>query len=886
MSYISAWRKQNDVYVWERVDGKRELKTIPGIFEFYAPTKTGTYTSIFGEKLEKFEFANWFRFNEAKQQFKSRGVQLYESDIGPELKVLAEQYHDVKAPDLHYTLWDIEVDYDPKRGFSSVEDPYAPINAIALYHDWSKERVVLAVPPKGWDPEDKLENLAKETGANIIICQDERELLLHFLAEIEDSDVISGWNSDWFDTPYVAARLQQVLGEKYFSKLSFPTADKPKWREVEMFGQVRRTVDLGGRISWDYMELFKKLEMSERPSYSLEAISNELLPDLPKLSYDGTLAELYNNDFEHFMRYNIRDTDVLAGFENKLGYLRLANELYHLSCGQPNHIFGTIKLADLAIINFCHYQMNRIVPDWDETKLYGSIAGAMVLTPKVGMHDWIGSIDITSLYPSAIRCVNISPETLIGQMRGELANDDRAKHSGWEIIYNGDPDKTVVMDYDHKTQHMYGLTEEYTGAEWREILNERGWSMSGYGTIFDQNKDGIVPEVLSDWFSQRKAFKKKMKVAKDAAVDSNDPAEKAKLNEQADYFDRLQYVYKIKLNSLYGALTNFHFRFFDLRLGQSTTGSGRAILDHMCSQTALVLDGKYDMFSDSIAYGDTDSVYFRTNAEVGSEGLSPDEMRVRATKIADRIGELADASFDEFCEKAFLIQPKFRGIIKCDRECVAKRGIFVSKKRYVLKLVDLDGWVCDKIKAMGLEMKKTTTPRQIQKFLEEVVNMILDGEASWTEIDDYIIDYRQKVVKDDPVLSIGLPKGVKKVEYYTDLYKQELNGGEKARLPGHVAASIHFNECLKKFGDVNNEPIKSGSKIKVFYLTKVYGKFKSIAVPTDMEQLPFWFDENFEVLRTKHEQNLIDKNLEKIFVAIKREVPTAQSKFNNSLMEW
>lgn len=885
MSYISAWRKQNDVFIWERIDGKREMRTIPGIFEFYAPSKNGKYKSVFGENLEKFEFANWFRFNDAKKQFQQRGVRLYESDIGAELKVLSERYHDVKAPDLHYTLWDIEVDYDPKRGFSSIDDPYAPINAIALYHEWKKERIVLAVPPKGWDKTNKLEKLAKETGATIHMCEDERDLLLMFLDEIEDSDVISGWNSDWFDTPYVAARLQNVLGERYFSRLSFPTADKPKWREVERFGQLQKTIDLGGRISWDYLELFKKFEMADRPSYSLEAISNEQLPDLPKLEYDGTLAELYNDDFEHFIRYNIRDTDVLAGFEEKLGYLRLANELYHLSCGQPNHIFGTIKLADLAIVNYCHYQMNLQVPDWDETKQDGSIVGAMVLTPQVGMHDWIGSIDITSLYPSAIRCVNISPETLIGQLRGEFAQDDRAKHAGWEIIYNGDPDKSVVLDYDPRLQHLHGTTEEHTGAEWREIFDQRKWSISGSGTIFDQAKTGVVPEVLSDWFSQRKAFKKKMGIAKDAALEVTGE-EQRKLKDEADYYDRLQYVYKIKLNSLYGALTNFHFRFFDLRLGQSTTGTGRAILDHMCSQTALLLDGKYDMFSESIAYGDTDSVYFRTNAEIGAEGLSPDEMRVRATKLADYIGQKADESFDDFCRKAFLIQPDFENIIKCDRECVAKRGIFVSKKRYVLKLVDLDGYVCNKLKAMGLEMKKTTTPKNIQLFLENVVDKILEGESTWEDIDDYIIGYRERIVSTDPLLSIGLPKGVKKVEFYTGEYEAEKRGGEKCRLPGHVAASIHYNECLKTYNDLEHEPIKSGSKIKVFYLTQKYGKFKSIAVPTEMEKLPSWFEENFTVLRTRHEHNLIDKNLEKIFNALSREVPTAQSKFNNSLMEF
>jgi len=529
-----------------------------------------------------------------------------------------------------------------------------------------------------------------------------------------------------------------------------------------------------------------------------------------------------------------------------------------------------------------------------------------------------------------------------------------------------------------------------------------------------------------------------------------DAIEYDRLVELASYYDRLQYTMKIKLNSLYGALTNFYFRFFDLRLGQSTTGTGRAILDHMCSQTALILDGKYDMFSESIAYGDsvaakssiftskgrvniedlygttdvyfttmgsndkeycypnqlkvltfdpkteqlcfrdvryvmrhkvqkqmyqittcygdtvvvtedhslmvldsnsvlteatpadcianesigmrcdfdgtsifnttitkitpveydgyvydievddthtffandvlvhnTDSVYFKTNAEYGSDGMSTEEINLRAIAIADKIGELADASFPEFCKKAFCIQPEYENIIKCDREVVAKRGIFVSKKRYVLKLVDLDGYRCDKLKAMGLEMKKTTTPKIIQKFLEDVINLILNGETEWDDIDNFIVDYRDQVKTALPVIDIGLPKGVKKVEFYTAQHIAGVNDkGEKPRLPGHVAASIHYNECLKHFNDTDSQPIKTGSKIKVFYLTEKYGKFKSIAIPTEAKHLPTWFSDYCEVDREIHEQKLIDNNLEKIFTAIGRDVPDAQSQFNDSLIEW
>lgn len=912
MSYICARRtwKSNTVKVWVRDEetDQREMHAVPAIFDYYVKDTQGEYLSVFGDKLSHRSFMDcenpWEAFEESLKLYKLCPDPLrYESDIKPELKVLAKYFYNATPPKLHITLYDIENDYDPNRGYASIEDPYAPINAVALYHEWKKKKIVLVVPCNSWDPEDnhQLVELSEETDTEVVICEHEHELLLRFLDEIEDADCISGWNSDWFDTPYMCKRLEMAKLEinrhpdpsyrlKYnnvnINRMSFAEGSPPKFREAELYGQKRWTVDLGGRISYDYMELFKKFEQAERPSYSLDAISNEVLPDLPKLTYKGTLAALYNDDLVHFVRYNIRDTEVLKGFEEKLGYIQLANVLYHSSCGQPEQIFGTIKLADLAIVNHCHNELdNRKVPDWDRSKEDGQIFGAMVLPPIIGLHDWIGSIDITSLYPSAIRCNNISPEKIIGQMRGTLSSDDRGMHTAWKIIMNGDPNKTVTIDYEQQTMGDRD-PEMMTGAEWREILYDRKWAISGFGTIFNQDNEGMIPAVLRGWFEQRKKYKKKMSQLKDAAEKATGD-EKAQLKDKAAYYDRLQYVYKIKLNSLYGALTNFYFRFFDLRMGQSTTATGRAILDHMGSHTALMLDGEYSISSNSIIAGDTDSIYFATHADIDSEGLTHEQIIDKAVTIADYIGKSADASFNDFCKKAFCIQPEFENIIACDREVVAKRGIFVKKKHYVLKLVDLDGYRLDKLKVMGLKMKKTTTPKAVQLFLEDVVNKILDGHESWDNIDGFIIGYRKQVTETMPVFEIGLPKGVKNVEHYTSLAQVGHNpDGSNLRLPGHVAASIHYNQCLEEFGDKTNLPIISGTKIKIFYLTQKYGRFKSIAVPTDAGDMPFWFHDHFTVNRQMHEERLIDKNLEQIFVAIGREVPTAQSKLNNSLMEF
>ncbi len=888
MSYISAIKQKDTVTVWERNGDVRDVVQYPAPYYFFTEDSTGEYKSIYGQKLIKHEFSTGNDMYLAKQQLLGHRVRLYESDIQPEVKILSQHYYNATIPKLNITFLDIEVDYNPEVGFSSIANPYAPINAIAIHHAWNNRSIVYTVPPPGWNMDDFDKSLLELS--EVVFCKNESELLAYILVEIEDSDVLSGWNSDFFDMPYIAKRIEMKLGKSYLRKLSFPGAEMPKYREVEVFGQQQILLELSGRVSLDYMQLFKKYEMNLRASYKLEAISEEFLPHLPKLEYEGSLAGLYVNNFNHFIRYNIRDTEILRGFEDKLGYVALANVMCHTSTAQFKHVFGTLQLTDLAIVNYCHYDLDVKVPDWWE-KPDGSIQGAYVLFPQIGMHDWIGSIDINSLYPSSIRSINISPETIIGQF------DDKIK--AWEEVAKGSAVKLTV-------QYDTGESEENTADEWRNTLKSRGWSISGYGTIFDQNTPGIVPIILASWYKKRKEYQKlknDLYEQAQAAKKAGDEIAYAELLDKSTYYDRLQYVYKIKLNSAYGALTNYHFRFFDLRMGESTTGTGRAILKHQAKMVSKLLDGNYNVDfplygtvkeathpdkgglahealdgpvfknqvqSESVIYGDTDSVYFKTHAQDKEEAIL----------VADTVANKVNASFQQFMQEAFLCRPGFDDIIKCGREVVSDRGIFVDKKRYVLHLVDLDGHSVDKLKTMGLEMKKTTTPKPIQKFLENTIMMIL-ADKSRADIEQYIITFRDDVVEKLDVFDIGLPKGVKKVEEYTQQYKIY---GEGTRLPGHVSASIHYNECLEEFRDKESPIIVSNTKIKVFYLTQKCGKFKSIALPTDIEIVPAWFTEHFKVDRALHAEKLIDNNLAHIFDAIKQEVPTRQTVLTNDLL--
>ena len=510
MSYISAYKPYNssEVVVWERTSHGREVRLVPAPYYFYVEDPEGKHKTIYNKNCTKLSFRSSSDLRKTKEECKSAGFEMYESDIPPELRVLSDLYYNQPPPTLHYTLLDIEVDYSPDIGFADVDNPYAPINAIALYHEWNKKAVCIAVPPdNSWTYESLMKDVGKEEPIptnldfEMILVKNEKELLLKFLEFIENSDVLSGWNSDAFDLPYITIRLEKI-GKKYAKKLCFPEGADVVWKDIELNGMPQKRVELSGRNHVDYMELFKKYEVEERPSYKLEMIAEEVLPHLPKLNYEGSLAKLYKENFPYFVRYNIRDTEILAGFEQKLGYLDVANKMVHISTGLFKHVMGTLKLAELACINYCHHELNLVVTDM---KHHGesSIKGAYVLYPQIGDAEWIANVDVTSLYPSAIRSINLSPETLIGQF---VENVDACE----EINKRSDVLLNLVMEHTDERISM-------TAKEFREYLIKNKFAISGYGTVCIQHKEGIIPSILSNWFRTRKEYQKKSKEAANEA---------------------------------------------------------------------------------------------------------------------------------------------------------------------------------------------------------------------------------------------------------------------------------------------------------------------------------------------------------------------------------
>jgi len=884
---------QQKVIVWERdSEGTRRPYVYDAPYYMFVPDPNGEHITLFNDRVKKLVFADKSEHYAACKKHKTR----FESDFSPLDRILMNHYYGAPIPKLNYAFIDIEVDYDPEEGFETARpgNGKRPINAITIYKQWLGEYITIVVPPKGFV--DKLprklslEDIGSDVITDLRVVANETILLEETLKEIENTDVLSGWNSEFYDMPYLVERTREVLGNKGMRKWSFLGAEEPRFGSVEQFGSEKVTVNISGRNHLDYLRLFKKFTFEGRSSYSLAAIAEEEL-DIPKLDYEGTLYDLYNNDFLHFIKYNVRDVEILHRLDDKFKFINLANMMSHENTVLLDAVLGTVKYVETGFSNYAHRVLGKIVGDKRPPMDTDKVEGAIVLTPKIGLHEWVGSVDINSLYPSVIRSLNISPEKIIGQ------------------FVNGESDWAGIRAKDDK---MHFLTLEdgeevgLTGEQWAEMLKEQKWALSAYGTVFDQSSGkGLIPTVLEDWYFGRKklqAEKKKWTKIRKEIEDSGDTtsAKFIEAKTQEEYFDLLQLTRKIQLNSCYGALLNAFFRYFRVEMGASVTATGRQITTHMMGTIGELLTGKYSKLTswteinkdgttskfyetdeDSpVIYGDTDSSYFLTYATNKEE----------AVEIADTIAEGVNDSFPGFMKEAFNCQePDFHDLIKAGREIVGVRGLFQAKKKYLIKVVDLEGVATDKLKTMGSEIKKADTPKPIQGFLKETVEMILNGDQ-YEKIEEFVNVQRKKLFSKSAyhdIIQLGVARAANNLDnQYEEYKKYELTGKKKVRLPGHIRAAVMYNQQALEHEGAGAKLIQSGDKVKVFYLRGNPHKITSIAFPADISKFPRWFEDNFKVDVALTEEKMIDAKLEGIFEAWGHEVPTVQGQFIKTIIEF
>ena len=840
MSYVDALfdRTKDRIYIVERVNGQREYQEFPANYTFYYDDPRGKFRTIYDTPVSRFSTRIGKEFH--KELKINSGKRIWESDVNPVFRCLEENYLGKPSPKLQTAFFDIEVDFDPVRGFSKPDDPFNPITAVSVYLDWLDKLVTMVVPPKSMSWETA-EEIARQYD-NCFLMEREEDLLKTFLDLIDDADILSGWNSEGFDIPYMIQRTNRVLSKDDTRRFCL-WGQFPKQREFERFGAANMTFDLIGRVHMDYMQLYRKYTYEERHSYSLDAISEYELGE-SKTQYEGTLDQLYNKDFPKFIEYNRQDTALLAKLDKKLRFLDLANELAHDNTVLLQTTMGAVAVTEQAIINEAH-QLGMIVPNRNRDEQFDTqAAGAYVATPKAGMHDYIGAIDINSLYPSAIRALNMGPETIVGQLRPVMTEHYiKEKQTGgssfadaWEGLF-GSLEYTAVMNGEVGTEITIdwanGTSDVLSAADcWRLIFDSnKPWILSANGTIFNNEHKGVIPGLLERWYAERQDMQAKKK---DAETD-----------EDKAFWDKRQLVKKINLNSLYGAILNPGCRFFDKRIGQSTTLTGRTIARHMDAYINECITGKYDHIGEAIIYGDTDSCYFsaypmvRADVEAGKMEWNKDIAVGLYDSIADQVNE----SFPSFCERAFHTPRRQGELIKGGRELVALKGLFIKKKRYAVLIYDMEGKRLDshgvpgKVKAMGLDLKRSDTPKVIQDFLSEILLDVLTG-AEREKIIDKVREFKL-VFTERPAWEKGTPKRVNNLTKYT---KEEERLG-KANMPGHVRAAMNWNNLKRMMGDNYSMAIVDGMKTIVCKLKDNPLGYSSVGYPTDETHIPTWFKE-------------------------------------------
>ena len=886
MTYTDAFhdRKGDSFHIAERINGKRTIKKIPAEYSFYFEHSAGTRRSIFGHPVKKITTNSSQKFRSELRNHASDRT--FETDTNPLFQYLYDNYHNVDAPALNVGFFDIEADWDAVKGWAPPDDPFNKITAISLYrsHDKALLSFVL-IPPTVGSAEaevirsevDAIENKHSwyEDTRKTLLFDDEKKLLLAFLDAIEDVDLLTSWNGSAYDIPYTVNRVARVISKEATKK--FCLFDQfPFEREYKnKFGRTVKSYDFTGRVHLDYLELYAKHNPQQRLSYALNSIGEREVHE-SKVQYEGSLDDLYKKEFKKFIEYNQQDVILMVKIDQKLKYIELHNQIVHANSVIFKTTMGSVSLTEQAIINEVH-AMGMVVPNRkaeletddnidDEDEGRSPVVGAYVAEPKVGIHDNIGCADINSLYPSAIRALNMSPETLVGQIQLLETTkyiEERAAHlpkvkkaEAWEGVFailelkhmHDKDDELITIDF-FDLLNDTTTTKNMTGKQLYEYIFDikNNVCITANGTIFRTDVEGIIPKLLTKWYAERKAMQAKQKEwgelinGVEIVADKNIVGIKIYCKEnnlqiidnkivainieeakqKADFWNQRQNSRKIVLNACYGVLLNLAFRMYDERLGQSTTLSGRTIVKHMNAKINEIITGKFDHDGEAILAVDTDSSYFtiETTWRNNPDYADFDWSKENIIALYDMISDETNETFPQFMKDTFGTSLEKGSIIRAGRELVASRGIFIKKKKYALLMFDKDGKRLDKdgkkgeMKIMGLDLRRADTPDFMKSFLETLLMNLLSGKDK-EEIYEDIKKFRNEF-KSRPGWEKGSPRKISDLTKYVNQQKsidaktstiggrQTIKADEKTKVNMSGHAKASFN--WNKLCDVNHD---------------------------------------------------------------------------------
>ena len=812
--FLRTWTESGD-----RID--TEIPFRP--YLFLEKENSNDAISIFKTSLVKKTFRNSI---ERRKFVDSTANSRVFYNIGPEQQFLIEMFKDKNSDatfsqfPLKIFLLDIEVDTTFDSAFPTPAKAAVPINLITVYDTLTKTTHT-------WGLKQKYNSDSKTCIYHR--CETEEDLILQFVDfwKTDYPDIASGWNSSGFDFPYIINRFAKLFGADFINQLS-PVGNI---RSRKFFNEMGREVtewSISGIALLDYMDLYKTFSSGEKESFSLNYIS-ELELGEGKVAYNAvSLGELAQTDWKTFVDYNIQDVHLLVKLEEKLKYLEIARMLAYKGCTNFEAALGKVAIVTGAVAIQAHKQ-GYIIPTFKDKMDRESYEGGFVREPEKGIQKAIVSFDVNSLYPNTIITLNISPETKIGKIvTGE---------------FGVTPELTVKL--------VNGKSHTLTTETLKSFLQKENVSISKAGVLYSQKAKGVIPNLIDQIYKERVDTKNQLLALKKTG--KKDKQTELKLT----YYNTLQYTLKILLNSIYGTFANKHSSLMDIDhamsitiTGQNVSKAGGNILDEL-------VKNKYGIQKSITKYGDTDSLYVSIDPVLKSlniplvvDGL----INPRVHEIVDELDKHVNTEILNWARKElFSNDPRY--VFK--REVISDVGIFLQKKRYILHVLDEEGVPTDKFKYTGIELVRSTTPKKVKVFIEDVIKTSLITENVKTSNDIYRSSY-DKFKELDPN-DIAARTSINNLEKYAEgasLYKY------KKGTPSHVKGAIAYNLLIKELKiDDKYEAIQTGQKVKKLYCSKNKYGLDAISYPAELPQefcLKIDFDRMFNKLVTQPVERLYD----------------------------
>jgi len=773
----------------------------------YVPTNDKTdWTTLDGYYVEEIKPGNIPETRDFVKQYKDvKGFDIY-GNTDYVCQYIAENFRQDVEPDMSkIVVANIDIECESENGFPDIVDAQERVNAISV--DFNGKMYVLGLG---------VFNLSARDIHHQEQFTNEEDLLKAFLDiwEQEAPDIITGWNVRFFDIPYLVNRITNVLGKKESKRLS-PWKDYRE-RTITKFNRENVVYELVGISTLDYYELYQTFTYVNQASYALNHIAEVELGE-KKLDYSehDSLSDFYKNDFQKFMEYNVLDTRLVMQLEDKMKLLELAITLaYSAKLGNYMDVFGQLRTWDSIIYHFLHEHNIAIPPKIHRQSKDEKYAGAYVKEPILGMHDWVVSFDLASLYPSIIRWLNLSPET--------KTDDGFRKMFGVDSILNNND---IAMEMIKKS-------------------TDKGLCVAANGTTYHKKHQGFLPAIMEKLYNERKMYKDKMIEAQKHRQNVSTMAMPTlakggvakKLDKEITKYHNFQLVRKIQLNSCYGALGNEYGRYYDLDLAEAITLSGQLIIQFIADKLNTFLNETFKTEDfDYVVASDTDSVYLRCGNLV--DKVCPNKTKQEMVEFLHKSSEeiilpFIEKQYAELSETMGAMCPE---VISMEREVIADKAVWTAKKRYMMRVYDSEGVRYDppKQKIMGIETTRSSTPQVVRDSLKEAVNLILTTDED--TVIKFIDDFREKF-KTFSVEEIAFPRGVNGIKKYAShkfIYQKST--------PIAVKGSLIYNHYVDRLGiHKKYRKIVDGDKIKFVHLKSpnplggVAGQDQVIAFPNDL----------------------------------------------------